>query len=98
VVRITGIAFGSIGSTTVRRGCQEAIDLMRSWHRLRLGAAITVERRPDSQRRRAADGPRSARTTPHPFSQSLLSQLPDKQKFNKICHLTLNQVPDFQFS
>ncbi|MCS3496176.1 hypothetical protein M2189_004864 [Bradyrhizobium japonicum] len=28
--------------------------------------------------------------------KSLLSQLPDKQQFNKIRHLTLNRVPDFQ--
>ena len=49
VVRITGIAFGWIGSTTAFGDVvRESVDLMRPRHRLRLRAAITVERRPDA--------------------------------------------------
>src|SRR6478736_898699 len=48
VVRITGMALGYRFDHRVRRCREETIDLMRSRHRLRLRAAITVERRPDA--------------------------------------------------
>ena len=50
MVRITGMAFGWIGSTTAFGDVvRNPVDLMRPWHRLRLRAAITVEHRPDAR-------------------------------------------------
>jgi hypothetical protein len=48
VVRITGMAWMDRLDHGVRRCREKTIDLMRSRHRLRLRAAITVERRPDA--------------------------------------------------
>jgi hypothetical protein len=51
----------------VRRGRQEAVNMVRPRHRLALGAAITVEGRPDCRRSRSTVGRRRARTRPRSF-------------------------------